>query len=606
MRLGIDFGTSTTIAVLQRDDGRVQQLLFDGSPLLSSAVLLGADGRLYTGRDAAHLARSAPERLEPNPKRRIDDTSVLLADAEVDVRDLVGAVLHRVAAEAARVAGPVRDVVLTHPASWGSGRRAVLLDAARRPGLDTVELVTEPLAAATFFTAMHGTRLPVGSYLLVYDLGAGTCDVTLLRRRPDGFEQVASDGLNDLGGLDVDAAIVGFLEATYGALWTDPATRLRLWDDVRSAKEMLSRSSGTVIMVPSLAKEVPLGREQLEGLARPVLRPSVAMTRALLADARVRPADIAGLFLVGGSSRIPLVATMLHEALGIAPVIAEQPELVVAEGALRFGVTQEPVSASVALPLSTMATPHASAPKPPPVSSRVSSLSSRADEPTVVTAPLVRPPRSRRRLIAAGTGLAVVAFAAFATYKTISTNDHGGNAAPPAPPKYAATRPPDNLCALIDLSALTTVYELEDAKASPERHVTAENSNASCMLQRNHRNTVHAVVQVALELRSENAIARTIYQSMVGDTAKLNVDPVALTGLGEEGVVWEDQGSSAKAKTDLTVQLGVIDNNLVWTVRLNLRRSDNAGWSAADKQDLRDRLVTTTRASLPKVTQSLT
>src|SRR5689334_4471059 len=106
-RLGIDFGTSTTIAVLRRPEGRVQQLLFDGSPLLSSAVLLGPDGRLHTGRDAAHLARSAPERLEPNPKRRVDESSVLLGDAEVDVRELIAAVLRRVATEAARVAGPV-------------------------------------------------------------------------------------------------------------------------------------------------------------------------------------------------------------------------------------------------------------------------------------------------------------------------------------------------------------------------------------------------------------------------------------------------------------------------------------------------------------------
>ena len=106
-RLGVDFGTSTTVAMLQRPDERVQPLLFDGSPLLSSAVLLGPDGRLHTGRDAAHLARSSPERLEPNPKRRIDDTNVLLGRAEVRVLDLVGAVVARVLREAKRVEGEV-------------------------------------------------------------------------------------------------------------------------------------------------------------------------------------------------------------------------------------------------------------------------------------------------------------------------------------------------------------------------------------------------------------------------------------------------------------------------------------------------------------------
>ncbi|WP_326999995.1 Hsp70 family protein [Dactylosporangium sp. NBC_01737] len=333
-RLGVDFGTSTTIAMLRRPDGRVQPLLFDGSPLLSSAVLLGPDGRLHTGRDAAHLARSAPERLEPNPKRRIDDTSVLLGDTEVGVRDLIVAVLRRVATEAARVAGPVGAVTLTHPANWGTGRRAVLVEAARQAGFADVDLVGEPVAAATYLASTRGAELPVGACVVVYDLGAGTCDVTVLRRAPHGFEPVASDGLNDVGGLDVDATVVAFLEATYGTLWTDATTRRQLWDDVRSAKEMLSRASGTVVMVPALGKEVPLGREQLEGLARPVLRQTISMTRSLLTEAAVPPSAIAGLFLVGGSSRIPLVATMLHESLGIAPVVAEQPELVVAEGAL--------------------------------------------------------------------------------------------------------------------------------------------------------------------------------------------------------------------------------------------------------------------------------
>ncbi|MET7424754.1 Hsp70 family protein [Dactylosporangium sp. NPDC005555] len=367
-RLGVDFGTSTTIAMLRRPDGRVQALLFDGSPLLSSAVLLGPDGRLHTGRDAAHLARSAPERLEPNPKRRVDDTSVLLGDAEVGVRDLVTAVLRRVATEAARVAGPVTAVTLTHPANWGAGRRAVLVDAARQAGFADVDLVGEPVAAATYLASTRGGELPAGACVVVYDLGAGTCDVTILRRGQHGFEPVASDGLNDVGGLDVDATVVAFLEATYGTLWTDAASRRQLWDDVRSAKEMLSRASGTVVMVPALGKEVPLGREQLEGLARPVLRQTVSMTRALLTESGVAPAAIAGLFLVGGSSRIPLVATMLHESIGIAPVVAEQPELVVAEGALHT-VGGGQAAPAAGAPMSNPTVTHPQSPFPPaPVS----------------------------------------------------------------------------------------------------------------------------------------------------------------------------------------------------------------------------------------------
>src|SRR5262249_50430479 len=152
-----------------------------------------------------------------------------------------------------------------------------------------------------------------------------------LRRTPHSFEVIASDGLNDVGGLDIDAAIVAFLQATYGPLWTDAGTRRGLWDGGRTAQEMLSRASSTGIAVPAPRREVPLGREQFEGLVQPVLRPTVAMTKALIHESSVGAGAIAGLFLVGGSSRVPMVATLLHEALGIAPVVAEQPELVVAE-----------------------------------------------------------------------------------------------------------------------------------------------------------------------------------------------------------------------------------------------------------------------------------
>jgi molecular chaperone DnaK (HSP70) len=100
--LGIDLGTSNTVAMLRWPDGRIKPLLFDSSPLLPSAVFADTDGRLIVGRDALHHARFAPANLEPNPKRRIDDGAVLLGGAEVGVGALIAAVLTRVAAEATR------------------------------------------------------------------------------------------------------------------------------------------------------------------------------------------------------------------------------------------------------------------------------------------------------------------------------------------------------------------------------------------------------------------------------------------------------------------------------------------------------------------------
>ncbi|MET7424762.1 hypothetical protein [Dactylosporangium sp. NPDC005555] len=151
--LGIDFGTSTTVAMLAGDDGVPRPLLFDASPLLSSAVFAVPGGDLLTGADAERAAVAYPAAYEPNPKRRVDEHTVLLGEREVTVVDLVAAVLRRVAAEAERSTGtPPPTVVLTHPATWGPPRLAVLAESAERAGLGAVRFVPEPVAAAAYLT----------------------------------------------------------------------------------------------------------------------------------------------------------------------------------------------------------------------------------------------------------------------------------------------------------------------------------------------------------------------------------------------------------------------------------------------------------------------
>ncbi|MGW0434804.1 Hsp70 family protein [Micromonospora sp. NPDC003197] len=352
--VGIDFGTSNTVAMLRRRDGRVTPLLFDGTPLLSSAVFAAPDGTLIAGREATHGGRVNPERYEPNPKQRIDDEVVLLGDREVPVVDLVTTVLARVHAEATRAAGEQPEqVVLTHPASWGEPRRQVLAAAAAGAGMAAHRLVPEPVAAAGYFVDVLGSALPMGACLVVYDLGAGTFDVAVVRRESTGYQVLAERGLPDAGGLDVDAAIIGHLGTVFAdrqpGQWrrlTEPATtaeqraRRLMWEDVRAAKEVLSRSAQAVIPVPLLDQDALLGREQLEQLARPLLDRTVEATRAAVHAAGLTPTDLHGILLVGGSSRIPLVSTLLMRAFSIAPVAIEQPELVVAEGAVVAAATQ--------------------------------------------------------------------------------------------------------------------------------------------------------------------------------------------------------------------------------------------------------------------------
>ncbi|MDG6103840.1 Hsp70 family protein [Dactylosporangium aurantiacum] len=347
--LGVDLGTTHTIAVLATPDGRDQPLLFDSSPLLPSAVYGGADRRLLVGRDALREGRLAPQRLEQHPKRRVDDGAILLGDEEFHVVDIFAALLRRVGEEAVRAAGSPSRVVLTHPATWAAPRRQVLAEAARAAGFGAVTLVPEPVAAAVYFTTVLRRPVPDGHALVVFDLGAGTFDTSVVARRPGGgWDVLGADGSDTLGGVDLDAAVVDWIGRPLAgrdpALWNrlihspdveDRRRRQQLYDEARVAKEQLSRQPTATVRVPLFDTDVQLTREEFEHLARPLLEQAVALTAATLTRAGLRPDRIAGLFLVGGSSRIPLAATLLHQRLGVAPTLIEQPELVVAYGSLR-------------------------------------------------------------------------------------------------------------------------------------------------------------------------------------------------------------------------------------------------------------------------------
>jgi Hsp70 protein len=355
VRLGLDFGTSSTVGMVQRPDGTVTPLLFDASPLLSSAVHAAPDGTLLTGADAQRAALGHPGALEPHPKRRIDDGVVWLGDREVAVVDLVAAVLARSGGEARRViGGPPVQAVLTHPAAWGRTRRAALAEAARRAGLPPATLVPEPVAAAAYFAAVLGHGLPPGRTLAVYDLGAGTFDVSAVRRSVDGFEVIATAGVDDIGGLDLDAAVVEHVRALTppaAAAWqrldrpqttADQRARLTLWQGARAAKEMLSRHPYADVHVPLAEADLHLTREEFEELARPYLDRTVSVTLDLVRSAGVPHGELAGVLLVGGSTRIPLVATLLRRRLDVDVTVIDQPELVVAHGSL-YAVAPPPV-----------------------------------------------------------------------------------------------------------------------------------------------------------------------------------------------------------------------------------------------------------------------
>ncbi len=262
------------------------------------------------------------------------------------VPDLIAAVLGRVGVEARQAGGwPPASATLTCPASWAVPRRTVLAEAATRAGLGPVHFVAEPLAAALYYSATL-RELPPAGCLIVYDLGAGTFDVSVVRRTASGFDVPATAGLSDVGGLDLDAAVVAHareLTAPANDGWArieqprssaDRQARQALWRGARAAKEHLSRHTSAELHVPLVDQDVRLTREEFERIARPYLERTVALTLEVVRTAKVDPAELAAVFLVGGASRIPLVATLLHRAFGVAPSVVGQPELVVAEGCL--------------------------------------------------------------------------------------------------------------------------------------------------------------------------------------------------------------------------------------------------------------------------------
>jgi type VII secretion-associated protein (TIGR03931 family) len=354
VHVAVDFGTSST-CVAVAVDGREPQLvvLEGGTPVMPSAVFADRGGTLFVGQEAERQAAVDPSRYEPNPKRRIDEGQLLLGDTVLNVLDVVRAVLVRATGEARRLVGGARIdlLVLTHPADWGAVRTRILRQAGQGLGAE-VSLVPEPVAAAVFHSA--STAMPDGAALAVLDLGGGTVDASVVRRRGASFEVLATRGEPDFGGADIDQALlehVGTLVSGQDPqAWTalmegremaDRRRRRVLRQDVRGAKETLSRHAYTDVPMPPPFPDAHVTRADLERLIGPQLGRAADLVADTVRAARLTPGELSTVFLVGGSSRIPLVARLVHERTGVMPTTLDQPETIVARGALRV-VTLDP------------------------------------------------------------------------------------------------------------------------------------------------------------------------------------------------------------------------------------------------------------------------
>jgi type VII secretion-associated protein (TIGR03931 family) len=342
LRVAVDFGTSSTCIAVSVNGRAPEVVAIDGRPVMSSAVYAATDGTLFVGLEAERQAAVDPSRFEPNPKRRIDEPELLLGNTVVPVREVIRAVLTRAVEEARRFAGGagVDLLVLTHPADWGGIRARVLRQAGN--GLaERITLIPEPVAAAVFHAGNNA-----GDALAVLDLGGGTVDVSVVRRVPgQGFHVLATKGDPSFGGADVDQALLQHIgqlvSATDPAAWrgliegrelADRRRRRVVSQDVQGAKETLSRHPYTDVPMPPPFADAHVTRADLENLIAAPLGRAVELTAAAIRESGLP--QLNAVFLVGGTSRVPLVARLVHERIGIIPTTLDQPETVVARGAL--------------------------------------------------------------------------------------------------------------------------------------------------------------------------------------------------------------------------------------------------------------------------------
>jgi len=328
--LSVDLGTANTVAVLS-DHGVVD---LDGGPTMPSSVYLDEDGTLHVGREAERRSRHDPSRYEANPKRHIGSATLKLGETNLPVNDALAAIYGHVLGAVTPLLGGAQldEIRLTHPAEWGPSKRNKLLSSARLAGM-TGELVPVPEAIAV-------ASLGGGRPLAIYDFGADTFDVSVL----DAEHRILADGsLSDVGGLDVDQALLEHIGRTVShkdpAGWQrllrpvtidDHRARLGLREELRLAKEDLSELPQVEVLMPEPFEKVVVTRDELEALIRPSLIRSTELLITTVHKAGITPEHV---YLVGGSCRMPLVARIIAEKVGIVPTNPDNPETIVASGA---------------------------------------------------------------------------------------------------------------------------------------------------------------------------------------------------------------------------------------------------------------------------------
>jgi molecular chaperone DnaK len=340
--VGIDLGTTNSVVATVDDDGRVVILRNAvGEELTPSAVYFEPGGDVVVGEEAVASAAIDPENGIQLIKRHMGSEFPITIRGQDHTPESISALILRQLASAASANRDVRvGAVITVPAYFGLAEREATYQAGLIAGLDVLELLDEPVAAAAHYGLTTGQERTV----LVYDLGGGTFDTTVLRVRDGGVTVLATDGHHSLGGADIDQRLFDLVLARLEELM--PSAQLdelvedkRLLSDlvlnVEAAKRDLSArlSRQLVVRTRSGKVSVTVTRADLDAVCGDLFDTTAEIIERVLDAARKQGAgEVDDVIMVGGSSRIPVLAEKLKPMLGVSARLVE-PDLAVAKGA---------------------------------------------------------------------------------------------------------------------------------------------------------------------------------------------------------------------------------------------------------------------------------
>lgn len=347
--IGIDLGTTSSAAAVVIGGRPViipsSEGLTPYGKYFPSYVAITKDGQLLVGEPARRQAVMNPEGSVTGWKRKMGtDYKYVLHGKEFTPQQLSAFLLQKIKRDAEAFLGePVKKAVITVPAYFNDNQRQATKDAATIAGLEVVRLINEPTAAALAYGL---DRLEQELRILVFDLGGGTLDVTIMEMGQGVFEVKATSGDTQLGGRDMDEVLTRYVVEEFRKqtgidLTRDQQAMIRVREAVEKAKIELSSVYETEINLPFIAYDssgpkhlqMTLTRAKLEELVRPVVERCRGPIMQALQDAKMRPEDIDKIILIGGPTRMPIIREFLKEVLGKEPERGVDPMEAVAIGA---------------------------------------------------------------------------------------------------------------------------------------------------------------------------------------------------------------------------------------------------------------------------------